>query len=52
MKNLFALLLVTVISLMLVTRGIAGDLNEIKIATEGAYPPWNSIDASGNLVGF
>lgn len=24
----------------------------IRIATEGAYPPFNSTDASGNLVGF
>jgi octopine/nopaline transport system substrate-binding protein len=24
----------------------------IKIGTEGAYPPWNNTDASGNLVGF
>ncbi len=25
---------------------------DIKIATEGAYPPWNSKDASGKLIGF
>ena len=25
---------------------------DIKIATEGAYPPWNLKDASGQLVGF
>jgi len=25
---------------------------KIKIGTEGAYPPWNSKDASGNLIGF
>ena len=24
----------------------------IKIGTEGAYPPWNSKDASGALIGF
>lgn len=24
----------------------------IKIATEGAYPPFNNLDANGNLVGF
>jgi octopine/nopaline transport system substrate-binding protein len=24
----------------------------LRIATEGAYPPYNSIDASGHLVGF
>jgi octopine/nopaline transport system substrate-binding protein len=25
---------------------------DIKIGTEGAYPPWNSKDASGKLIGF
>ncbi len=25
---------------------------KLKVATEGAYPPFNSLDASGNLVGF
>lgn len=24
----------------------------VKIATEGAFPPWNAIDASGNPIGF
>ncbi|MCY3825307.1 MAG: transporter substrate-binding domain-containing protein [Nitrospinae bacterium] len=24
----------------------------VRIATEGAYPPWNDTDASGKLVGF
>lgn len=33
---------------------IAGNINadQIKIGTEGAYPPWNSKDAAGNLIGF
>jgi octopine/nopaline transport system substrate-binding protein len=26
--------------------------DSIRIGTEGAYPPWNSKDASGNLIGF
>ncbi len=26
--------------------------DKIKIGTEGAYPPWNSKDASGKLIGF
>ena len=26
--------------------------DKIKIGTEGAYPPWNAKDASGNLIGF
>ena len=31
-----------------------GNVNadKIKIGTEGAYPPWNSKDASGKLIGF
>jgi len=31
---------------------IASNAETIKIGTEGAYPPWNSKDASGNLIGF
>ena len=33
---------------------IIGNVNadKIKIGTEGAYPPWNSKDASGKLIGF
>ena len=37
--------------------GIAGvadakDWKKVRIASEGAYPPWNSTDASGKLIGF
>jgi len=38
-----------VVSLFLSFTANAGS---IKIGTEGAYPPWNSKDASGNLIGF
>ena len=31
---------------------ISSNADQIKIGTEGAYPPWNSKDASGNLIGF
>ena len=31
---------------------IAAHADKIKIGTEGAYPPWNSKDASGKLIGF
>ncbi|MEO1225995.1 MAG: transporter substrate-binding domain-containing protein, partial [Pseudomonadota bacterium] len=24
----------------------------LRIGTEGAYPPWNATDASGDLIGF
>jgi len=26
--------------------------DNVKIGTEGAYPPWNAKDASGKLIGF
>jgi octopine/nopaline transport system substrate-binding protein len=38
--------------MILTAQGIAGDRKSVKIATEGAYPPWNLIDSSGNLAGF
>ena len=31
---------------------ISANADKIRIGTEGAYPPWNSKDASGNLIGF
>ncbi len=30
----------------------AAAMDKIRIATEGAYPPFNNKDAAGNLVGF
>jgi len=30
----------------------AEDWSTVRIATEGAYPPWNSTDSSGELIGF
>jgi len=31
---------------------ISANADKIKIGTEGAYPPWNSKDESGKLIGF
>ena len=45
-KNIF---LTVLLSLFLISTSSA---DKIKIGTEGAYPPWNSKDASGKLIGF
>tara|TARA_B100001245_G_scaffold97830_1_gene71044 strand:- start:20 stop:874 length:855 start_codon:yes stop_codon:yes gene_type:complete len=46
-KKIFLSVIASV--LLLSTSAIA---DKIKIGTEGAYPPWNAKDASGNLIGF
>jgi octopine/nopaline transport system substrate-binding protein len=43
-------ILTVLTSIFLVTSNVYAD--KIKIGTEGAYPPWNSKDASGKLIGF
>ena len=45
-KTIFSVLA----SLLIIGNVYASD--KIKIGTEGAYPPWNSKDASGKLIGF
>ena len=48
--NIFKKTILTVlVSFLLIGSSYA---DKIKIGTEGAYPPWNSKDASGNLIGF
>ncbi len=44
-KTIFSVL----VSLLVIGNAFA---DKIRIGTEGAYPPWNSKDASGNLIGF
>jgi len=41
--------LVLLITLFL---SVTANADKIRIGTEGAYPPWNSKDASGKLIGF
>ena len=45
-KTIFSVLA----SLLIIGNVYASD--KIRIGTEGAYPPWNSKDASGKLIGF
>ena len=48
--NMFKKTIGTIFAFLLLTANVYAD--KIKIGTEGAYPPWNSKDASGNLNGF
>jgi len=48
--NIFKRTIFSVLAFLLVIGNVYAD--KIKIGTEGAYPPWNSKDASGALIGF
>ena len=48
--NIFKKTIFSVLFSLLVMGNVQAD--KIKIGTEGAYPPWNSKDASGKLIGF
>ena len=48
--NIFKKTILTVLASLLLVINVSAD--SIKIGTEGAYPPWNSKDAAGNLIGF
>ena len=48
--NIFKKIIFSVLLSLLVIGNVNAD--KIKIGTEGAYPPWNSKDASGKLIGF
>ena len=50
MKNIFKFCLSSITALAIFISSAQAD--SIRIGTEGAYPPWNSKDASGNLIGF
>jgi polar amino acid transport system substrate-binding protein len=50
MKTCKKILLAAAATLAFGTSAVAAD--KIKIGTEGAYPPFNLIDASGQVVGF
>ena len=48
--NIFKKTILTVLASIMLVVNVNAD--NIKIGTEGAYPPWNSKDAAGNLIGF
>ena len=48
--NIFKKIILTVLASLFVIGNVYAD--KVRIGTEGAYPPWNSKDASGNLIGF
>ncbi|MDC0061170.1 transporter substrate-binding domain-containing protein, partial [Candidatus Pelagibacter sp.] len=50
MMNIFKKAIFSVLLSLLVIGNVHAD--KIKIGTEGAYPPWNSKDESGKLIGF
>ena len=52
MKKLATVLIAAAAIAVLAAGAQAQDKRKVKIGTEGAYPPFNSIDPSGELVGF
>jgi len=50
MNKFIKLFLSIFASIVLLSSTVLAD--KVKIGTEGAYPPWNAKDASGNLIGF
>ena len=50
MKTLNKILISFVVTIFLLVGNAYSD--NVKVGTEGAYPPWNAKDASGKLIGF
>ena len=48
--NIFKKTILTVLVSLFFIGNVYAD--KVRIGTEGAYPPWNSKDASGKLIGF
>lgn len=52
MKKLFTAVMATVVVGLFASGVSAHEAKTVRIGTEGAYPPFNSIDPNGKLVGF
>jgi len=52
MKAIKILAGVVMVASLAASGASADTMRKVRIGTEGAYPPFNSIDASGQLVGF
>lgn len=52
MKSTLSKLVTLVASLSLITTGSAVADGHLRIGTEGAYPPFNNLNADGSLTGF
>ena len=48
--NNFKKIILTIFAFLFLTSNVLAD--KVRIGTEGAYPPWNSKDESGKLIGF
>ena len=48
--NIFKKTIISVLASFFIITNVYAD--KIRIGTEGAYPPWNSKDESGKLIGF
>ncbi len=52
MKKLFTAVLAVAAFGLIANSASAHEEKSVRIGTEGAYPPFNSIDSSGKLIGF
>jgi len=50
--SIFKKTIFSVLASLLIIGNVYAAGDKIRIGTEGAYPPWNSKDASGKLIGF
>ncbi|WP_349436817.1 transporter substrate-binding domain-containing protein [Pararhizobium sp. A13] len=50
--NTFKMALHVMLAVIIVSQAHAEDSKTVKIATEGAFPPWSAVDTYGKPVGF